>query len=217
MNRRHKGFLVGALISLSACVAGLHVKEVEIANAASPATFTTYRWALSLMREATVEEHTETRYSEMIQSAMDRVLRHHGYRRADDDAEAMIVAFQITVKDSVETHESMTVTDPLDETLNYGLRWRLSAGDKPLRLERMSPAEEIRYLEEGTLHIGAFAPDQSPLWHAMGHKIVNRSHMEDEHRAVLEKSVARILARFPPQNPNDLRRQSGRTEPVITH
>ena len=186
-----------AVLTLSACVPGLHVKEINVATDQSPTAYNTYRWQPTLLQEATVEERPDEQYSEVIVAAIDRVLAHHGYERADNDATAMIVDFQLTVKESVETYESVAITDPLDETLRYGLRWRLPDGDKPLRLERMAPDEEIRYLDEGTLHIAVFAPDKAPLWHATGHKVLNRSHTQPEHHAVLEKSVAQMLARFP--------------------
>ena len=195
-----RGLCVGMLVVLSGCVPGLHVKEIDVEARESPLEYTTYRWVPTLLHEATAEERPDEQYSDVIRTAMDRVLAHHGYQQSEDDASAMIVDFQLTVKESVQTYESVAITDPLDETLRYGLRWRLPAGDKPLRIERMTPEEEIRYLEEGTLHIAVFAPDQTPLWHATGHKILNRSHTQAEHHAVLEKSVAQMLARFPARN-----------------
>lgn len=188
---------IALIIMLTGCVPDLHVREINVEADQSPIEYIAYRWMPSLLQEATTGERNDEQYSDVIRAAMDRVLSHHGYQLVEDDPAAMIVDFQLTVRESVGAYESAAVTDPGDETLRYGLRWWLPAGEKPLRFERMTPEEEARYLEEGTLHIAVFAPDQTPLWHATGHKVLNHSHTRDEHQEVLEKSVSQILARFP--------------------
>lgn len=187
---------VALLILVSGCSPGIHVRQVDVNARQSPLDYATYRWVPTLLQEGAAEEIPDVQYSRAIRAEIDRALAHSGYLKVDDDESAMIVDFQLTVKKS-EAYESLANKDQLDETLRYGLRWRLPTGDKPLRIERMTPEEEILYLEEGTLHIAVFSPDRMPLWHSMGHKLLDPSHTLEEHQVVLEESVAKMLARFP--------------------
>lgn len=190
----------GAFVIITSCAYAPHVEEVRIDDAASPAAFATYRWDLEVLREATPQERIDVSYQRVLQMAMDRVLSGLGYVRADDDERAMIVAYQLTINEAVAAYRSNASTTVMDESLQYGLRWRLPRGEQPVRLERLSPDNLVNYFAQGTLHIGAFAPDKSPLWHAMAHEVLNRSHTAAEHYEFLQRTVERTMKRFPRQS-----------------
>ncbi len=184
-------------ISVGACTPGVHVQHVKVSAAQPPASFATYRWNQRMMRDADLEQRAEPDYEDVIRAAVDTALQARGYRQQPDDGAAMIVAFLMTARYNVAAYSPQHVSDTLDERQEYGLRWRLPSGKGPVRAERRTPADQVTFLREGTLHIGAFTPDGAPIWHAMGHKVLDSRHSKDEHSAVLAAAVERIMRRFP--------------------
>ncbi len=202
MNLRGRALFVGctlaALSLLTACTSRLHVSEVSIPDAVPLSQFSTYRWQPELLQMAAPEERIDSGFNTLIRQEMDKAMESLGYTRADDDASAIILAFQLTISEAQATFiERPKYDDTQYEELSYGLRWRFADGEVPVQLERFTPAEEVMYFSEGTLHIGAFTPAHDPLWHAMGHKILNRAHTTKEHRKSLQRTVEQIMQRFP--------------------
>ncbi len=192
------GFTLAALSLLTACASRLHVSEVSIPDAVPLSQFSTYRWQPELLQAAVPGERVDSGFNVLIQQEMDKAMVSLGYTRADDDGGAIILAFQLTISESVATIIAPPkYLDTRYRELTYGLRWRFADGEVPVRLELFTPAEEVIYFSEGTLHIGAFTPEYDPLWHAMGHKVLNTAHTTTEHRRALQRIVAQIMRRFP--------------------
>jgi len=189
--------VVGVVVLLAGCASNLHIRQVTITDAADVRSFSTYRWQYGLLEEATSEERVDIQYTTVIQQTMDHSMQSLGYTRADDDESALILAFQLTIDDVVEGHRGIQASRPIDDKVEYGLQWRLPKGASPVKLGFLSSPDEVIYFSEGTLHVGAFAPDKSPLWHVMGHEIFDSSHPLQEHQVVLQKTVREIMQKFP--------------------
>lgn len=189
--------LVPHMLFLFACAPALHVNEIPIAASVEPSRYASYHWDGVILNEDRIDESVDVSFDELIQQTVDVALQAKGYARSEADRDSMIIAIQLTVKDTSEAFQPTTTTDPQDESQSYGLRWRFPVGESPVDLQRMTPVSEISYFSEGILHIGAFTPGKELIWHAMGHKILVKSHSPEEHEATLRRTVAEIMRRFP--------------------
>ena len=196
-----RGFRVGVLLlsGLGAgCASDLHIRQVSLESTDSPQCYAAYRWDESMLRHDRLNETIDPAFDLVIQEAVDSALADKGYQLANDSESAMILSIQFTVQEAVESYPAVNTTDLADETTLYGLQWRLPAGDSQVKLGRMPSEEQVTTLVEGTLHIGAFNPGRLPIWHVMGHRILERDHHSPEkHIATLRRTVEEIMNRFP--------------------
>ncbi len=191
------GFVWPLVAVLAACVPDLHIREERFEGLDTPSQYATYRWDETMLYEKKSEESVDTSFNALIRQSVDSALESRGYTRSNGDNAAMILSIQLTVNEKVEAFPAFNTTDPEDETISYGLLWRLPAGRSAKNLEHLSPTAEITFLTEGVLHIGAFSPRKEPIWHAMGHKVLEHSHSPEMHGAALQQAVKELMGRFP--------------------
>ena len=190
-------FLLSGL--LAGCATDLHIRQVSLESTDSPQCYAAYRWDESILRDDRLDEIIDPSFDLVIQQAVDDVLKEKGYQEVSEDTgSAMILSVQLTVQEAVESYPAVNTTDVANEATLYGLQWRLPAGNSQVKLARMPSEEQVTTLVEGTLHIGAFNPEKFPMWHVMGHRILERDHHSPEkHIATLQRTVRAIMSRFP--------------------
>ncbi len=185
-------------ILLTACAQDLHIRQVPLDSGDSPSCYATYRWDTAMLRHDAMGERVDPSFDVVIRQAVDAALRKKGYSLSADADGAMILSVQLTVREDVKAYPAFSKTDPEDESLGYGLHWRLPNGSSAVNFGPLPPSEKVSLLAEGTLHIGAFNPRQDPLWHVMGHKVLERDHHSPErHVDTLRRTVQTIMADFP--------------------
>lgn len=191
------------LMILTGCVSSIDVEEVPIANSMDISVFSTYRWDRSSLVTIAPDERAATDYGVIIIDEIDKMLAALGYSKVDDGTADITMDFRVTIKDLVAQFVEEDSIDIIEYKSPYGLQWRFGKDDQPVHLEMATPAAELAYYEEGTLHIGAFDLEKKLAWHAMAHKIINKKHLPVEHEKVLRQKVRLIMTRFPPHKDSD--------------
>ena len=160
----------------------VHVEFVDVGAARDPASFTLYRWEDGLLDdEAQPGERVENRYLIALQGEVDRAMEEHGFTRSAATREdVLILAVALTVERPPPTivdpapvtpaplHQGGDVRSDQDAYDGFGLRWVID--DARFRRVRPVQGRAEQLLADGTLHLGAFSPDGTPLWHAMAHQ-----------------------------------------------
>ena len=198
MRRRRLGALNAALLLVcSSCAFPTRIAQQPIVHDLEPADLSTYQWDRSSLAAMAPGEVVSWEFASVIRDEIEAQMAVKDYRKVDDGTADMTLDFRVTIQESVSGHASQTTLDPNDESNLYGLRWNFGDGERPVALEKASPAEEVYYYDLGTLHIGLFAADGHLIWHVFARTIIDKHHTTSQPREVLRDTVRKLMARLP--------------------
>lgn len=178
------GSMLSVLLLLAAC-ASMRVGSDQYSQA-DFSSYRTYAWIgedpLIQPRDSQLQISALTvRY---IREAVEAELAAKGYRRTDAPAGAdFVVAFTVGARDRLDAE---AYPAPFRGPWLWDWSWR---------------NVDVQVYREGTLSIDIFdGKGQQPVWHGWARKTITQSDEADP-APVIQRAVARILARFPAPGP----------------
>lgn len=186
-----------SLLLIASCASSIRVVNERVDDPGDISVAKTYCWDNGTLTGVAVGERRSSQYSSVIKKEIDANLIRLGYQKNKVCPADMMVGFRVTIRDDVEGHSPQMPFENDDLSSDFGLKWRFGGGERAVGIERATPANEVTFYEEGTLHIGVFDRNRKMSWHVSARKIIDKSHLPNEHYEVLRKTVGLAMKAFP--------------------
>ena len=146
--------------------------------------FQTYAWALDKQPETGDIRVDNQLLDTRIRDAVEKNLATKGYRKVDRSSADLLIAYNLTIRSRIES-------DTVSTGVGYGAYPHWGGVGFETR---------VREYDEGMLviDIGSAKPSKL-LWRGTGTRRVTDHKNPDKSTRVVNKTVAEILAQFPPQ------------------
>lgn len=182
---------------LGGCTTDLVVTQHETESRVDLAAQKTYNWARDskLSDVDPVAGHNRV-FDQLVRHTINTALTEKGYVLTDSPNADFSIDYRIGVIEEVVASDAAYSQSQNDPAINpYGLTWKLGENGRYEGLE--SPPEELIFLRRGRLHIGAFAPDQSLVWHVSAERLMSSQKTDAEHNQIIREVVEEIIKDFP--------------------
>jgi len=190
-----------ALITLilAACSNGISLTKHDTEGSADLTTLKTYNWAADSEFTGTSEVAGHNRvFDKIIRNTVNQVLQEKGYVLTDSAQADFSIDYRINIQEEVVATDAAYSQSENDQNINqYGPTWKIGGGSDSGYQGLEPPAEELIFLQKGRLHIGAFAPTNSLVWHTSATKLLNSQKTDIERQQTMQQAVTKVMSSFP--------------------
>lgn len=197
---RHSNLAILALLFLSACSTRVQVTHYPEHDDHRLVQLQTYCWAddtHSPIEKADPTGGHHSSFDQMVRSVINKELSEKNYR----EVECASAGFQIDYRMNI--HEDVVAIDfdggePSEPGTNpYQFKWKI--GDRgDTSYEGLSgPEEQIITVRHGTIHVGAFIPDQRFVWHSSAEKPLDDRDSDETRRSNIRHALRKLMENFP--------------------
>lgn len=194
-------YLVSVSFFLLSCSMAVQVHKEPIYLAEDVAKHAVYGWGDGISKKISQPEVTSREFDSILHRAMTLKLSEKGYEEQRKKEPDFFVDYRLTLTTTqIELLDLDTTVVTSDVISNRSKSSNFPIQDRKLiSTASLSADETIKILQQARIHIGAFDLDGKLLWHAYADKLVEPHHKRNEHEAILQGMVNRLMAEFPLQ------------------
>lgn len=196
----HLLFCLFTMAVMTACSNGISLEKHKTEGSLSLTQQQTFNWASNSRFTDTdaVAGHNRD-FDVLVRQAVNQVLTDKGYTFTQSAQADFSVDYRINIKEEVVATDAAYSQSENDQNMNYyGPTWKLGSSDGVYQGFE-DPEEELIFLQKGRLHIGAFSPEKTLVWHTSAVKLLNSQKTDAERKQVIQQAVQKIMATFPKQ------------------
>jgi len=191
--------LLGSFFCISACSTRIQITRYATPFEDKLASFSTYCWADHIGKAGALEKLEPASghhivFDQGIRETINGLLNQKGYRMADCSSADFIIDYRMGMHQDVAAVDAATDRSPAN---TFGPRWSIG-DDQSINYEGLKkPKENIITVNHGTLHVAAFANDNTVLWHSSAEKTLNDQDSDEARKNHIKEAVQEIMDEFP--------------------